>query len=364
MKDKNKSEIKKEKTVSPEPAKSEDAAQPKPESADTTSAAPERETLFRVSSEQPEPVPEQVIIEKLSTLTPGEAELASSELAEVAAAQSAEPEAQPEPLPDANKADNEKPVKHNKETKPEKPPRKKIDYSAGTPYYLRITGTLAIVCACVAIMLAAINGVTAGKIAENEEKAADEAVEALFSNFDKLDALDGTFTSPVTGITAVISDGATVGYCVFVSPRGFANEIDLAVGVDLTGKATGVKVITINETPGVGSKTGSEDFLSQFTGKTANITLGSDIDAIAGATISSKAVFSGVKAALEAVAALPNSADTAAETSAVTASETAAETTGAETVAETVSETTAAETSTQTETTAAAAELSTEGSGV
>lgn len=74
---------------------------------------------------------------------------------------------------------------------------------------------------------------------------------------------------------------------------GYGGDITLAVGVDPgTNSVIGIKVLSHEETPGMGDKIEGESFLSQFTGKPvdAPFVVGQDIDGITAATVSSEAV--------------------------------------------------------------------------
>lgn len=94
--------------------------------------------------------------------------------------------------------------------------------------------------------------------------------------------------------------GGKEGKALVVAPRGYGGKIEMLVGVDSSGKVTGVKILNHTETPGLGANIVRPDFLKQFVGKSAGdpIEPKKDIDAITGATISSKAVCMGVKEAL------------------------------------------------------------------
>jgi electron transport complex protein RnfG len=91
------------------------------------------------------------------------------------------------------------------------------------------------------------------------------------------------------------------GKAVSVSPRGYSGPINMLVGVDRLGKLIGIMILNQTETPGLGANVSRPIFLNQFIGKTDKdpIEPKIDIDAITGATISSRAVCSGVKQALE-----------------------------------------------------------------
>jgi Na+-translocating ferredoxin:NAD+ oxidoreductase RnfG subunit len=86
-----------------------------------------------------------------------------------------------------------------------------------------------------------------------------------------------------------------------VSPQGYGGPISMLVGVGSSGEVTGVKILSQRETPGLGANIVKVLFLQQFIGKTVKDPLEpkQDIDAITGATISTKAVCWGVKDALQ-----------------------------------------------------------------
>lgn len=91
-----------------------------------------------------------------------------------------------------------------------------------------------------------------------------------------------------------------IGTAVVVSPRGYSGPIEMLVGID-KGKVKGIKVLSHRETPGLGANIVKSSFLNQFIGKSLKdlIEPKKDIDAITGATISSRAVCSGVREALQ-----------------------------------------------------------------
>lgn len=91
------------------------------------------------------------------------------------------------------------------------------------------------------------------------------------------------------------------GRAVAVKTRGYGGAIELLVGIDAKGAVSGLKVLNHRETPGLGANITGDKFLGQFKGKKAGDQLEAkkDIDAISGATISSRAVCFGVKEALK-----------------------------------------------------------------
>jgi electron transport complex protein RnfG len=170
-------------------------------------------------------------------------------------------------------------------------------------YYARLAVTLFLITAIVAALLGAVNAVTADKIAEiKEEKTAAALQEVLpSSGYDEI-AYNGT-----QSLVSTVYAAADGGYVVEVLPSGFGGEIDMVVGVDETGVVTGVSIIDMSETSGLGANASREDFRSQFAGESGTVTVtkdGGTIDALTGATVTSRAVCRGVSAAVAAVAEL------------------------------------------------------------
>jgi len=105
------------------------------------------------------------------------------------------------------------------------------------------------------------------------------------------------------------------GYVFIVYGKGYSSTIETMIGIDIDGTITGAKVLAQKETPGLGDKVeeikpGEKDpwFTRQFVGKPAsfnfNVTKdGGGIDAITGATISSRAIatsiIGGIKSLLD-----------------------------------------------------------------
>ncbi len=96
-------------------------------------------------------------------------------------------------------------------------------------------------------------------------------------------------------------DDKVIGYAIQVSPRGFGGPIKLMLGIDTQGRVVGLEVIEHLETPGLGGEIEKDYFRKQFIGKSLEdkLEVNEDIDAIMGATISSRGVTEGVKEALE-----------------------------------------------------------------
>lgn len=94
-------------------------------------------------------------------------------------------------------------------------------------------------------------------------------------------------------------DEDQIGYVLKVTKRGYSSDIKMLVGLDQQLNIIGLKILEQTETPGLGSRIEESNFLKQFINKNAekmDLTKDEgDIDAITGATISSRAVVSGIK---------------------------------------------------------------------
>jgi electron transport complex protein RnfG len=110
-------------------------------------------------------------------------------------------------------------------------------------------------------------------------------------------------------IYIIYSDGAEVGYAFLAVGKGYGGEISILVGLEDEATLKGITVISQSETPGLGSRIAESAFANAFAGVSIDdVALrqeGGQIDAITGATISSRAVVDAVRTtAMEKVKAL------------------------------------------------------------
>ncbi|MDI6732011.1 MAG: FMN-binding protein [Candidatus Margulisbacteria bacterium] len=90
------------------------------------------------------------------------------------------------------------------------------------------------------------------------------------------------------------------GAAVTAEARGYSGPVEVILGIGRAGKIIGIKILSQRETPGLGNKIMDNGFLKQFIGLSKNspIEVKVDIDAVTGASISSKAVCKAVRKAL------------------------------------------------------------------
>lgn len=154
------------------------------------------------------------------------------------------------------------------------------------------------ICLVIAVAMAAVNLVTAPKIAEAEAAAEQEALKTVLADADEFVAVEGDYAESVSAVYRA-SNGC--GYAVMLAAKGYdsSKPMSIAVGFDTKGQLVGCHVVSASgETSGIGTKVTEDAFLAQFVGKDAAL---EGVDAISGATISSTAFIDAVRDAFSAV---------------------------------------------------------------
>lgn len=161
--------------------------------------------------------------------------------------------------------------------------------------------------------------VTKEPIAQAQEKAKKEAWQAVFpeaaiDDFAILD-VDQTIAEDVLenlgakgtiDEVCIVKNGET-GYVVTTTnAEGYGGDIQITVGITADGTVNGISILSISETAGLGMKATEPDFYEQYQEKqTDNFYVskdggsGEEIDALSGATITSRAVTKAVNAAVK-----------------------------------------------------------------
>jgi len=163
---------------------------------------------------------------------------------------------------------------------------------------LQLVLSLTIISAVCAAVLAAVNAVTKDRIAGLAALKANNAAKAVLPDgVSAIDVREDPADAKVR-IFAGYADAAKrtlAGYAVpGVSEAGYGGTIRLMVGLRPDRTVVSYQVLAANETPGLGAKLGDADFAKQFPGKDGAALKvkkdGGAIDAITGATITSRAV--------------------------------------------------------------------------
>jgi Na+-translocating ferredoxin:NAD+ oxidoreductase subunit G len=165
---------------------------------------------------------------------------------------------------------------------------------------IKLAITLGVFCVISAGMLAYVFMMTGPRIEANAKASFDGSLRAVLpgaESFKPVPLAPGAKSEIYEGTAG----GNVVGLAVKVAPRGYSGEIVMLVGVDPELRIKGMKILSQRETPGLGNNVEKPKFQKQFIGKgvTDAFEPKKDVDAITGATISSRAVCEGVKTALK-----------------------------------------------------------------
>lgn len=169
------------------------------------------------------------------------------------------------------------------------------------------------------VCLGGVYEITKKPIAKAQEAATQAAYKEVFedaSNFETYKDFDAKAATKAAGyddveiincVVAKDKSGETLGYVITVtSHAGYGGDITFSMGVTNEGVLNGYSITDISETAGLGMKATEDAFMSQFKGIPAQTlevtkaakTADTEIEAISGATITSKAVTYGVDAGL------------------------------------------------------------------
>lgn len=168
---------------------------------------------------------------------------------------------------------------------------------------IRMILTLVVIAVCVAGIMSAVNSVTAPVIAENAVKELNAALAEVID----ADSFERVAESEKGELYSAKKGGEEVGACVVWFTPGYGGDIKVLTGVSNSLEVTGVRILEHSETPGLGANADNASFKEQFGGKKKGIGVKknspgeNDIQAISGATITSRAVTEAVNMSLDEV---------------------------------------------------------------
>ncbi|MDD3925032.1 MAG: RnfABCDGE type electron transport complex subunit G [bacterium] len=155
------------------------------------------------------------------------------------------------------------------------------------------------ICAIAGLALGLTYNITTPRIIAQEREARQRLYGDVLPGADKFEEV----TIGAHTYQAGLRNRQRIGVVSTVTAEGYGGDIVLVVGMDQAGVVTGVSILSQNETPGLGNKATEPQFLKQYIGKRSGDlrlkTDGGEIDAITAATITSRAVTTGVKNAVE-----------------------------------------------------------------
>lgn len=175
--------------------------------------------------------------------------------------------------------------------------------------YFKTAFILFAICAVAAILLAAINEVTAPRIALNVQQTAEETLAAVSGGYEQGEAREGD-GGTVTAVTPLFDGGSIVGYILELSTSGYGGEITMATSYLTDGSVLSSKVMSDSETPGLGKKAEESWYMEMFSGLGADRPLPEtkddlvDPSLVSGATVTFNGVSSAIREGSEYVKTL------------------------------------------------------------
>lgn len=137
------------------------------------------------------------------------------------------------------------------------------------------------------------------------------ALKEILPIADSFEVMEDVKLPEVTSIKEVnkgLKGSEVIGYALRVTPKGFGGLLDIMVGITADGKIGGIKILSHGETPGLGANVTNIGFYGQYMNKGTETKLevvktapskDNQIEAITGATITSRGVTNGVNEAID-----------------------------------------------------------------
>ena len=174
------------------------------------------------------------------------------------------------------------------------------------------------------IALGGVYEITKDPIAYQQALKKQKACKEVFADADEFEAVeldanlteqirkalnaDGYTAQEVTEVMdAVDASDNSLGYVItVVSGEGYGGDIQFSVGIQADGTVNGISILSISETAGLGMNANTDVFKAQFADKNVDAFVvtkqgaknDNEIDAISGATITTKAMVNGVNAGI------------------------------------------------------------------
>lgn len=173
---------------------------------------------------------------------------------------------------------------------------------------VRFTFILFLVNLIAASLLVGVNNLTHARIEELKRVSERESIkEVMPSSFGEF--LESVEEGVLSYIRVYKDKNKSIlsGYIFTVKQYGYSSIIETMVGMDKDGRILGIKILSHNETPGLGAKISEKGFFGQFRNKpfkdlvVVKTKTKDKIEAVTGATISSSAVTDSIRKEAERI---------------------------------------------------------------
>lgn len=172
---------------------------------------------------------------------------------------------------------------------------------------VKLGAVLFCITAATGCILGGVQALTSGPIAATRLRQKNDALAATLPGAKEFTPVTGeNAPDMITEIYRGTSDGATVGYNFTLTPKGFGGLMTIVCGINAEGRVMDISILESSETPGLGAKASEPGFAGQFHERLADGDLEvtktpaqnvNQIQAISGATITSRAVTGAINVA-------------------------------------------------------------------
>ncbi len=178
--------------------------------------------------------------------------------------------------------------------------------------FLAPTVTLVVIAGASAFILGYVHQVTLEPIRQAKDNQELEAIAEVVNEFDNNPFVEKMIITTKNKKDKLVmfparKDGKLNSVAIKTySNSGFGGRIEVMAGFNVDGSIKGFKVISSQETPGLGSKVDEPKFKEQFSGFNPHRQVlkvkqdGGDVDAVTAATISSRAILRAINRAYNA----------------------------------------------------------------
>jgi len=144
-------------------------------------------------------------------------------------------------------------------------------------------------------LMMVIGNITKAKIVAEREAEIINQLKGIFSDMQDYKTAEGYYE--------IYHNEEVIGFAFTATGKGYGGDISILIGIDSNYQIKGISILSNTETPGLGTRITEISFTDQFKGLgLEDISLSKDggkIDAITGATISSRAVTNAVRDEIE-----------------------------------------------------------------
>lgn len=166
----------------------------------------------------------------------------------------------------------------------------------------RYGSTLGLICLLAGGLLAGVNSLTQPRISAQAKEEEQKTLSEVLPQAGRFEAIKSSDEGKVIYYKAYDKTDKLIGVAFKAEGKGYSSVIETIAGMGLNGRICGIKIVHQEETPGLGGRVAEVFFTGRFSGKSPDDL--SKIEAITGATISSKAVIDSVIAKAEEIKAL------------------------------------------------------------